>query len=104
MDQPQAQCSAGTFTGNFKNNLNIFYGIPYAKPLEMDTQWLPPEPLTDPICLDAYKRGYTAPQTIYEKSFFHDQPQTDALGWLAGHGHAWGLLRYCIQNHRFLRK
>jgi len=72
MDQPQAQCSAGTFTGNFQNNLNIFYGIPYAKPLEADTQWLPPEPLEDPICLDAIKRGYTAPQTIYEKSFFHD--------------------------------
>ena len=72
MDKTETKCAAGTFTGTFKNNLNAYYGIPYAKPLSLKTKWLPPELLSSPVSLEANSKGFTAPQTIYQKSFFHD--------------------------------
>ena len=43
MTDVSVSCKAGRFTGIQKNNVNFFYGIPYAKNLTKETQWLPPE-------------------------------------------------------------
>ena len=70
-------CKAGKFTGIQKNNINFFYGIPYAKKLTKETQWLPPERLNSEIKLQAVKRGFSAPQTIYKESLLTDPSMPD---------------------------
>jgi len=65
-------CKAGKFTGIQKSNINFFYGIPYAKNLTKETQWLPPEKLNSEISYQAINRGFSAPQTIYRESFLTD--------------------------------
>ena len=70
-------CKAGKFTGIKKSNLNLFYGIPYAKNLTRDTQWLPPERLNSEISLQAVNKGFSAPQTIYKESFLTDPSMPD---------------------------
>ncbi len=66
------RCEAGKFTGIKKNNLNLFYGIPYAKTLTKDTQWSPPERQNSEISFKAINKGFSAPQTIYKASFLTD--------------------------------
>tara|TARA_B100000575_G_scaffold102126_1_gene81404 strand:- start:5844 stop:7340 length:1497 start_codon:yes stop_codon:yes gene_type:complete len=70
-------CKAGKFTGIQKNNINFFYGIPYAKELTKETQWLPPEKLNSEIKFQALKRGFSAPQTIYKESLLTDPSMPD---------------------------
>ena len=67
-----AKCPAGKIFGKEKAGINYFYGIPYAKPLTIKSQWLPPEKLNKEISIDALMPGFTAPQTVHQKSFFHD--------------------------------
>ena len=70
-------CKAGRFTGIQKNNINLFYGIPYAKSLTKETQWLPPESINSEISVQAINRGFSAPQTIYKESFLTDPSMPD---------------------------
>ena len=72
MSNISVRCKAGKFTGIQKNNINLFYGIPYAKSLTKETQWLPPERINSEISVQAVKRGFSAPQTIYKESFLTD--------------------------------
>jgi len=72
MSHISVRCKAGKFTGIQKNNINLFYGIPYAKSLTKETQWLPPERINSEISVQAVKRGFSAPQTIYKESFLTD--------------------------------
>ena len=72
MSDISVRCKAGKFTGIQKNNINLFYGIPYAKSLTKETQWLPPERINSEISVQAIKRGFSAPQTIYKESFLTD--------------------------------
>ena len=70
-------CKAGKFFGIKKNNINLFHGIPYAKNLTKETQWLPPERLNSEISLQAINKGFSAPQTIYKESFLTDPSMPD---------------------------
>ena len=72
MNNPLVKCKAGSISGVLNNDINFFYGIPYAKTLTTATQWNPPENLKTKISLDATVRGFTAPQTIYRQSIFQD--------------------------------
>ena len=72
MSNPLVKCKAGSISGILKNNINFFYGVPYAEPLTPATQWDAPKPLTKQVTLNATDRGFTSPQTIYRKSFFQD--------------------------------
>ena len=72
MSHPIVKCSAGKISGRLKNEINFFYGIPYAEPLTNTSQWYAPKKLKDSITFEAIKKGFTAPQTIYRKSFFND--------------------------------
>ena len=72
MTDVSVSCKAGRFTGIQKNNVNFFYGIPYAKNLTKETQWLPPEKFNTEISHQAFNRGFSAPQTIYKESFLTD--------------------------------
>ena len=77
MTHVSVSCKAGKFTGIQKNNINFFYGIPYAKELTKETQWLPPEKLNSEIKFQALKRGFSAPQTIYKESLLTDPSMPD---------------------------
>ena len=77
MSDISVRCKAGKFTGIQKNNINLFYGIPYAKSLTKETQWLPPERINSEISVQAVKRGFSAPQTIYKESFLTDPSMPD---------------------------
>ena len=72
MTNPIVKCKAGSITGTFKNDVNLFYGVPYAKPISTKTQWSAPEHLKKEITVDATIKGFTAPQTIYRQSLFQD--------------------------------
>ena len=72
MTNPIVKCKAGSITGTFKNDVNFFYGVPYAEPISPKTQWNAPEHLKKEITLDATIKGFTAPQTIYRQSLFQD--------------------------------
>jgi para-nitrobenzyl esterase len=72
MTNPFVKCKAGSISGILKNDVNFFYGIPYAEPLTCKTQWNAPEHLKKEITLDATIKGFTAPQTIYRQSLFQD--------------------------------
>ena len=72
MTNPLVKCKAGSISGTYKNNVNFFYGIPYAEPLSSNTQWNAPEHLKKEMTLDATIKGFTAPQTIYKQSLFQD--------------------------------
>ena len=72
MTNPLVKCKAGSISGTYKNNVNFFYGIPYAEPLTSNTQWNAPEHLKKEMTLDATIKGFTAPQTIYRQSLFQD--------------------------------
>ena len=67
MSYISVHCSAGKFTGVNENDINFFYGIPFAKPLTNNTQWQAPEKIDSQISYDATQRGFSAPQTIYIK-------------------------------------
>ncbi len=45
MSYISVHCSAGKFTGVNDDDINFFYGIPFAKPLTNKTQWQAPEKL-----------------------------------------------------------
>ena len=77
MSDISVSCKAGKFTGIQKNNMNFFYGIPYAKSLTKETQWLPPERINSEISVQAKNRGFSAPQTIYKESFLTDPSMPD---------------------------
>ena len=77
MSDISVSCKAGKFTGIQKNNINFFYGIPYAKSLTKETQWLPPEKINSALSVQAVKRGFSAPQTIYKESFLTDPSMPD---------------------------
>ena len=77
MTNNTVSCKAGRFTGIQKNNINLFYGIPYAKSLTKETQWLPPERINSEISFQAINRGCSAPQTIYKESFLTDPSMPD---------------------------
>ena len=77
MTDISVSCKAGKFTGTQKNNVNFFYGIPYAKTLNKDTQWLPPERIDKEISHKGLNRGFSAPQTIYKESFLTDPSMPD---------------------------
>ncbi len=77
MTDISVRCKAGKFTGMQKNNINLFYGIPYAKRLTKETQWLPPERISSEISVQAVNRGFSAPQTIYQESFLTDPSMPD---------------------------
>ena len=70
-------CNAGKFTGIVRNNINFFYGIPYAKPLIKETQWQAPEKIDFEISIEATHKGFSAPQTIYQASFLTDPGMPD---------------------------
>ena len=70
-------CSAGKFTGINDDDINFFYGIPFAKPLNKKTQWKAPEKIDSEISFDATKKGFSAPQTIYRDSFLTDPNMPD---------------------------
>jgi len=72
MSNPSVKCSAGSISGLLQNEVNFFYGIPYAEPLTKISQWHAPKKLKQAIIFEAVKKGFTAPQTVYKKSFFHD--------------------------------
>ena len=65
-------CRAGKISGIQKNNVNFFYGIPFAKPLTKKTQWQAPERTNAEISFDAINPGFSSPQTIYRESFLTD--------------------------------
>ena len=73
MTDVSVSCKAGRFIGIQKNNVNFFYGIPYAKNLTKETQWLPPEKFNTEISHQSFKKGFSSPQTIYKESFLADQ-------------------------------
>ena len=77
MTNISVSCNAGKFTGIQKNNINFFYGIPYAKNLTKETQWLPPEKFNREISHQSVNRGFSAPQTIYKESFLTDPSMPD---------------------------
>ena len=77
MTDISVSCNAGKFTGIYKNNINLFYGVPYAKNLTKDTQWMPPKKLNKEISHLAFDRGFSAPQTIYNESFLTDPSMPD---------------------------
>ena len=77
MSDIAVSCKAGKFNGIQKNNVNFFYGIPYAKSLTKETQWLPPERINSEISVQAKNRGFSAPQTIYKESFLTDPSMPD---------------------------
>ena len=72
MSNPSVKCSAGSISGLLQDEVNFFYGIPYAEPLTKISQWHAPKKLKQAIIFEAVKKGFTAPQTVYKKSFFHD--------------------------------
>jgi len=72
MSNISVTCRAGKFTGVINNDVNFFYGIPYAKPLTKETQWQIPEKNDSEIFFEATQRGFSAPQTIYRESFLTD--------------------------------
>jgi len=72
MSNPSVKCSAGSISGLLQNEVNFFYGIPYAEPLTNLSQWNAPKKLKEAITFEAVKKGFTAPQTVYRKSLFHD--------------------------------
>ena len=72
MSNISVTCKAGKFNGVVKNDVNFFYGIPYAKPLTKKTQWHIPEKNDSEIIFEATQRGFSAPQTIYRKSLLTD--------------------------------
>ena len=57
MTYVSVSCDTGKFTGIQKNKINFFYGIPYAKKLTKETQWLPPEKLNSEIIFQAVKEA-----------------------------------------------
>jgi carboxylesterase type B len=57
MSYISVHCSAGKFTGVNDDDINFFYGIPFAKPLTSKTQWQAPEKIDSQISYDATKRG-----------------------------------------------
>jgi len=77
MSYISVHCSAGKFTGVNNDDINFFYGIPFAKPLTNNTQWQAPEKIDSQISYDATKRGFSAPQTIYRDSFLTDPSMPD---------------------------
>ena len=72
MSDIYVNCKAGKITGIHNNNVNFFYGIPFAKPLTRKTQWQAPERINSEISFDAIKPGFSSPQTIYRDSFLTD--------------------------------
>ena len=72
MSDSTIRCNAGLISGAFKDNIHYFYGIPYAEPITLETQWNDPDPMHKELNFQALNRGFSAPQTIYKKSFFHD--------------------------------
>ena len=72
MSDVHVNCKAGKFTGINNNNINFFYGIPFAKPLTKKTQWQSPERIDSEITFEATKKGFSSPQTIYRHSFLTD--------------------------------
>ena len=72
MTASSVKCSAGLISGKSINNIHYFYGIPYAEPLTKKTQWNAPIPLKKEISFQASTKGFSSPQTVYSKSFFHD--------------------------------
>jgi para-nitrobenzyl esterase len=77
MSNISVTCKAGKFTGVIENGINFFYGIPYTKPLTKETQWQFPEKIDSEISFDANKKGFSAPQTIYQESFLTDSNMPD---------------------------
>ena len=77
MSNISVTCKAGKFTGIIENGINCFYGMPYAKPLTKKTQWQFPEKIDSEISFDANKKGFSAPQTIYQESFLTDSNMPD---------------------------
>ena len=49
MSYISVHCSAGKFTGVNNDDINFFYGIPFAKPLTNKTQWQAPEKIDSQI-------------------------------------------------------
>ena len=72
MSDSTIRCNAGLISGAFKDNIHYFYGIPYAEPITLETQWNDPDPMHKELNFQALNRGFSAPQPIYKKSFFHD--------------------------------
>jgi para-nitrobenzyl esterase len=70
-------CKAGKFTGTVSGNINFFYGIPYAKPLNQETQWQAPKKIDSEISFEATQKGFSAPQTISGTSFLTDPNMPD---------------------------
>ena len=77
MSNISVHCKAGKFTGTVSGNINFFYGIPYAKPLNQETQWQAPEKIDSEISFEATQKGFSAPQTIYGTSFLTDPNMPD---------------------------
>ena len=77
MSNINVHCKAGKFTGIVSGNINLFYGIPYAKPLIQETQWQVPEKIDSEISFEATQKGFSAPQTIYGTSFLTDPNMPD---------------------------
>ena len=72
MSDVYVSCKAGKFKGFQNNNVNFFYGIPYAKTLTKESQWLAPEKIDRKVILEVKKPGFSAPQTNYGDSFLRD--------------------------------
>ena len=68
------ECKAGRFEGIFKDNCHLFNGIPYAK---YRCRWDQSQLLEEEINIQAFEKGYSAPQTRFDDgqtglSFFQD--------------------------------
>ena len=70
MTNPLVKCKAGSISGTYKNNVNFFYGIPYAAPLTSNTQWNAPEHLKKEMTLDATIKGLLLRKLFIENPYF----------------------------------
>ncbi|MDA9112701.1 carboxylesterase family protein [Gammaproteobacteria bacterium] len=64
--------SAGSFSGNCIDKINIFYGIPYAQSCADKNRWNSPKELNSNYRHEKSCRGPSAYQTVANKSFMFD--------------------------------
>ena len=83
MEKITIKSPSGIFSGNCINNINTFYGIPYAESCAENNRWHAPKKLELNHNHLESKRGSSAYQTVVNKSFMFDptlpDPSEDCL-------------------------
>ena len=83
MEKITIKSPSGIFSGNLINNVNTFYGIPYAKSCAENNRWHAPKKLEPNHKHLESTRGSSAYQTVVNKSFMFDptipDPSEDCL-------------------------